>query len=132
VRQTKPILLLALLSLPASATTVETLLEGYRSEGAGPFSAESGAALWRQQLPAAKGPSPRSCNNCHGDDLTRSGKHARTQKPIKPLAPAANPQRLTKAKKIEKWFKRNCKWSWGRVCTPQEKGDLLLFIQSHN
>ena len=31
---------------------------------------------------------------------------------------------------IEKWFTRNCKWTLGRECTPQEKGDFLLMIRS--
>ncbi|MBA1331752.1 cytochrome C, partial [Candidatus Endoriftia persephone str. Guaymas] len=28
--------------------------------------------------------------------------------------------------------KRNCRWTFGRDCTPQEKGDLMLFIQGQN
>ncbi|MEA3244387.1 MAG: DUF1924 domain-containing protein, partial [Pseudomonadota bacterium] len=31
-------------------------------------------------------------------------------------------------KKIEKWFKRNCKWTLGRECTAQEKADFLAYI----
>jgi hypothetical protein len=45
------------------------------------------------------------------------------------MAPSVNPQRLTDARKIEKWFKRNCEWTWGRACTIQEKGDILRFLQ---
>ena len=54
----------------------------------------------------------------------------RTGKPIKALAPSVQPQRLTDIGKIRKWFKRNCKWTLGRVCTPQEKGDILLFLKN--
>ena len=46
------------------------------------------------------------------------------------MAPSVNPKRLTDRTKIEKWFVRNCKWTFGRECTPQEKGDLLSFISS--
>ena len=66
----------------------------------------------------------------HSADLTSTGKHVRTGKKIKPLAPSVNPKRLTDTKKIEKWFKRNCKWTLGRECTPQEKGNVLAFIKS--
>lgn len=44
------------------------------------------------------------------------------------MKPAVNPERLVDAKKIEKWFLRNCKWTFGRECTAQEKGDFLTFI----
>jgi hypothetical protein len=36
--------------------------------------------------------------------------------------------RLTDVASIEKWFLRNCRGTWGRECSAQEKGDLLLFI----
>ncbi|MFK5970948.1 MAG: DUF1924 domain-containing protein [Candidatus Marithrix sp.] len=32
---------------------------------------------------------------------------------------------------IRKWFKRNCKWTLGRECNAQEKGDILKFIQTY-
>jgi hypothetical protein len=41
-----------------------------------------------------------------------------------------NPRRLTERRQIEKWLGRNCKWTLGRDCAPQEKGDLLSFIRS--
>ncbi len=64
------------------------------------------------------------------NDLTRTGKHVKTNKEIKPMTPSANPKRLTDAKKIEKWFKRNCKWTLGRVCTAREKADFLAYINN--
>jgi hypothetical protein len=39
-----------------------------------------------------------------------------------------NAERFTDVKKIEKWFKRNCKDAWGRECTVQEKADFLTFL----
>ncbi len=104
----------------------EQLLEQYRAAGAGPFSAEAGAQMWSQKF----GTDSRSCTSCHTADLRSSGKHQRTGKAIQPLAPSANPRRLSETKKIEKWFKRNCKWTLDRTCTPQEKGDFLLFINA--
>jgi hypothetical protein len=69
-----------------------------------------------------------SCASCHTDDPAATGKHAKTNKIIRPLAPSANPERLTDPAKVAKWFKRNCNDVLGRVCTPQEQGDVLSFL----
>jgi len=116
--------------LTSLAGIVDEQLDGYRASGAGPFSAKAGEQLWQQKVVSTKDGRARSCTTCHGSDLRRSGKHAKTGKAIEPLSPAVNSERVTSAKKIRKWFKRNCKWTWGRECTPQEKGDFLSFIQN--
>ena len=59
-----------------------------------------------------------------------TGKHTKTGKEIAPLAPATNPQRFADAAKVEKWFNRNCNDVLGRVCTAQEKGDVLAYLMS--
>lgn len=69
-----------------------------------------------------------SCSACHTDNPAAQGKHAETDKLIKPLAPAANPERFTDMKKVAKWFKRNCNDVLDRECTPQEKGDVLTYL----
>jgi hypothetical protein len=73
---------------------------------------------------------PRSCATCHRTDLTQPGKHATTGKPIEPMAVSVNPKRLTDPAKVEKWFGRNCRWTLGRDCTPQEKANFLSYIES--
>ena len=70
----------------------------------------------------------RSCTSCHTKDLTAAGKHIKTNKVIKPMAPSSNAERFTDSKKVEKWFKRNCKWTIGRECTAQEKSNFLVYI----
>lgn len=112
----------ALTQADASADLLARYAAGGKS-----FSAERGRQLWQQEVNAKDG-KPRSCQSCHTSDLTGPGKHASTGKPIEPMAPSVNPQRLSDARKIEKWFTRNCKWTWGRACTDQEKGDLLTFL----
>jgi len=102
----------------------------YQASGAGPFSAQEGEKLWLREVVNAKDGRARSCTTCHGNDLRSTGKHAKTGKVIEPLSPAVNAESLSSAKKTRKWFKRNCKWTWGRECTPQEKGDFLSFIRS--
>ncbi len=122
------ILLLAV-PLASQASVVDEQLVSYQASGVGPFSAQKGEQLWQQEVVNEKDGRTRSCTTCHGNDLRSTGKHAKTGKTIKPLSPAVNAKSLSSAKKIRKWFKRNCKWTWGRECTPQEKGDLLSFIR---
>ena len=116
--------------LAAWASVVDEQQASYRASGAGTFDAQKGEQLWQQEVVNAKDGRARSCTTCHSRNLRSTGKHAKTGKAIEPLSPAVNAERLTSAKKIRKWFKRNCKWTWGRECTPQEKGDFLSFIQS--
>jgi hypothetical protein len=113
----------------AQADTVDDLLATYKGQGAGHFNTSAGAALWQRKFPLADG-APRACTSCHTSDLTKPGRHAGTGKTIEPLAPSANAERLTDRRQIEKWLKRNCKWTLGRACTAQEKGDLLSFLRS--
>lgn len=93
--------------------------------GFGGFSAQRGASFFR----ATHG-RDWSCASCHTEDPTTPGKHAKTDKPIAPLAPAANTERFTRPDKVEKWFKRNCNDVLGRTCTAQEKGDVLSYLAS--
>jgi hypothetical protein len=71
-----------------------------------------------------------SCASCHTRDPGAGGRHAKTDKPIAPLAPAANAERFTRPDKVEKWFRRNCNDVLGRECTAAEKGDVLAYLMS--
>jgi mono/diheme cytochrome c family protein len=73
-----------------------------------------------------------SCASCHTVNPLAAGKHARTGKPIAPLAPAANAERFTSLATAEKWFKRNCNDVIGRLCTAQEKGDVLAYLMQQS
>ena len=117
--------------LPVYATSVvDQLLTEYRKQGAANFTVEAGKKLFFQEFRDRDSGQVRKCTSCHTEDLRNPGKHAKTGKPIDPLAPSANPQSLTDLKEINKWLKRNCEWTLGRECTPQEKGEALVFIQS--
>jgi len=123
--------LILLFAAPSSrASDLDNLLNSYRQTGATTFSAQRGKEFWATKHAAKNGGPARSCSACHSNDLTRTGKHIRTGKAIKPMAPSANPARLTKAKKMKKWLHRNCKWVLGRSCSAQEKGDILTFIST--
>jgi hypothetical protein len=122
---------LAPFAAPAAlADTVGDLLKQYESQGASSFNAATAQAMWTQPFTDAKTGEKRHCSLCHSEDLKRIGKHAVTGKAIEPLAPSANPKRLTDAEHVEKWFARNCKWTLGRECTAQEKGNFLVMIRS--
>ena len=109
---------------------VARLLKQYESQGASRFAAATAESLWTREFRDAKSGEVRRCSTCHHDDLKRTGRHATTGKVIEPLAPSVNPKRLTDPEHIEKWFSRNCKWTFGRECTPQEKGDFLVMIRA--
>jgi len=114
----------------AWAAPVDELLQEYQAQGGKDFNAAAGDKLWHQFFKDPKGGEDRRCALCHTSDLRATGKHAVTGKAIKPLAPSVNPERLADKSKIEKWLERNCKWTIGRACTPQEKGDVLVMIRS--
>lgn len=99
-------------------------LDGYRQQGIEQADADMGRQLWYASV------DERSCTSCHGDTPANLGRHVKTGKPIKPMAPSANPARYQNAKKIEKWFLRNCKWTFGRECSLQERADILTWLVS--
>ncbi|MCK5359328.1 MAG: DUF1924 domain-containing protein [Gammaproteobacteria bacterium] len=92
------------------------------------FTAKSGEKLWNQTQTISG--QVRSCASCHTSDPRQAGKHIRTGKPIKPMAPSANAERFVDPKKVSKWFKRNCKWTLGRECSEQEKADITSYLKS--
>ena len=89
------------------------------------FSARRGA-LWF----ASRQGTDWSCATCHTANPLASGRHATTGRSIAPLAPAANPERLTDTAKVEKWFRRNCNDVLNRACTAAEKGDVIAYLTS--
>lgn len=118
-----------LMSLTASAQTPDDALATFKSEAkhSSPafqgFSAASGERMFKQTHG-----NELSCASCHTENPAASGKHSKTGKIIKALAPAANADRFTDSAKVEKWFKRNCNDVLGRACTAQEKGDVLTYL----
>ena len=89
------------------------------------FSAEAGKALYFQQ--EQRNGKTMSCTTCHTDDPRAVGKTPAFRK-VQPLAPAANRERFTDGKKVEKWFRRNCDDVFARECTAKEKGDFMTWI----
>lgn len=113
---------------PALAETPAEVLATYKAEAAATPGFQGFSAARGEQFYKNKHGGEWSCASCHTDDPAAQGKHAKSDKLIKPLAPSANPERFTEMKKVEKWFKRNCNDVLDRVCTAQEKGDLLAYL----
>lgn len=124
------LLILPLGFVLADSGVVSQLLQHYADNGAEQASAERGKKLWITVFDSDGEFGKRSCSSCHGEDLAANGKHVKTGKTIQAMSPSINPDRLADAKKVEKWFKRNCKWTLGRECTAQEKSDFLLFLSN--
>lgn len=126
-----PALCAASFMASVQAATPADLIQGYsadaRSQQAGfTPSAQRGAAFYARTFGvSAKMP---ACTSCHTDDPAKAGRHVVTDKPIKPLAPSANPERFTDLAKADKWFGRNCKEVVGRDCTAAEKADFVAFL----
>lgn len=112
----------------SQASLVGDMMNEFKQQGVETANPAAGATFWQKEFVDQKSGDVRACKSCHGTDLRKSGKHVRTEKVIKPMAVSVNTDRLTDRKKVNKWFKRNCKWTLGRECTAQEKADVMVYI----
>jgi len=122
-----PLLLIAWCST-TFADTPREIGDRYAVSQGGGFraSAARGAEFFARKFSASE--KMPSCAPCHTDSAMQTGRHAITGKAIKPLAPAANAERLSDPAKVEKWFTRNCKEVVGRECNAGEKADFVAFL----
>lgn len=128
---TAALLCAALSAGVAQAETPADFLKNFEAEArqgdakfAG-FSAQRGQQFFKQTHGGEW-----SCASCHTENPAVLGKHAKTGKEVKPLAPATNAERFSSAEKVDKWFKRNCNDVLSRACSPQEKGDVLAWLMT--
>ncbi|MDT8858389.1 DUF1924 domain-containing protein [Paracoccaceae bacterium Fryx2] len=120
-----PALIFALPVLAADTTPAD-LIARYSAEAGAPADAARGKAMFLANQTGGKPDTP-SCTTCHTADPRAMGQ-ARTGKTIEPLAPSANPARLTDQAFVEKWLGRNCDSVLGRACTPSEKADVIAWL----
>jgi mono/diheme cytochrome c family protein len=114
--------------VPARAEPPEQILASYAKAAGEAGSPERGQAFFTRRFSGDN--LADSCSACHGRVPTGKGKDTVSGKAIAPLAPAANPQRLTDASKVENALRLNCRDVVGRLCTPQEKADVLSWLIS--
>jgi len=128
------VLLVSSLSTHLHAGGVDDLINHYviqaKSETASfaGFVSDRGKDLYLKEFAGGKKDTP-SCTSCHTNNPTQTGE-TRAGKAIEPMAVSVNPERYQTLKKVEKWFRRNCKSVLGRECTVTEKGDFLTFMKN--
>lgn len=125
-----PVLLPALIgaAAPALAEVPADFLARFEAEARRDAAGFSPSAERGRTLFVTVGERDWSCASCHTRNPAQPGKHATTGKPIDPMAPAANPERLSSARNVEKWFRRNCKDVLGRECSAAEKADVVAYL----
>lgn len=118
----------ALLGIAAparAADTPESLLAAYTKQAGAAASAERGRKLFTTNFGKELG---WSCSSCHTENPAQRGKDQMSEKPIEPLAPAANAVRFTDKAKVETKFRINCRDVVGRECTAGEKADVIAWL----
>lgn len=93
------------------------------------FSAKNGEILFKTENIGREN-KKLSCVSCHGSDLRQKAQNIFTGKDIDPLAPSVNKARLSDAKEVKKWLKRNFKDVFLCEGTAEQKGDVLYYIMS--
>ena len=122
------------LSIAANASSPQSILAGYEAEVKleekkfREFSATRGQLLFQSTFTTGKPETP-SCTSCHTNSPLKAGR-TRAEKEIAPMALSRTTERYSDLKKVEKWFRRNCKSVLGRVCSPLEKGDFITYMIS--
>ncbi|MBL6951294.1 MAG: DUF1924 domain-containing protein [Alphaproteobacteria bacterium] len=129
------VLALSLLPIQGSASELrQQIIAGFaqdaklKNSGFAGFSAGRGQTLFLSK-PATGKPDTPSCTTCHSINPAAKGQ-TRAGKEIAPMAVSKTPERFTDSKKVEKWFRRNCKSVLGRICTALEKGDFVTFMSN--
>lgn len=115
----------------ARAETPNDFLAGFAKEAQSADANFKGFSAQRgEQFFKARHGGEWSCTSCHTERPGQTGRHAVTGKRIDALAPQANAERFTSRRQVEKWFKRNCNDVLDRLCTAQEKGDVLSYLMT--
>lgn len=101
--------------------------------------AAAGKALYEtkhagNKYAVAAGVGSAGCISCHGNPRNNT-KHIKTGKISGPMAvssgwkdPKSGLTRYKDARKVAKWFKRNCNGVLGRECTQAEKDNFLAYM----
>ncbi len=115
-------------SVVSANSARDAIIKGFVDEAGKEVSAERGKVLFESNMGGGKPDTP-SCTTCHGASPLKTGM-TRAGKIIEPMAVSKNPERFTDLKKVNKWFRRNCKSVLGRECTPHEKSEFLTYMNS--
>jgi hypothetical protein len=111
----------------ALADTPASILARYEKLAGAPGSPERGKLLFTTDFKQVLG---WTCSSCHTGNPRLRGEDLVKEMTLAPLAPSANPKRLTDPRKVELALNLNCNDVVGRKCTPQEKADVLAWLIS--
>ena len=117
-----------LLTGAAAAMAPRDVLTRYEATARTADAAFTATAARGQAFFTARHGNDWTCATCHTANPAAGGRHTVTGKAITPLAPSAQPDRLTDPAKVEKWFGRNCQDVLGRECTAREKADVVALL----
>ena len=117
----------ALFAASAQAESPRDFLARFEQQAGAPASAERGARFF-----TARHGGEWACSSCHTERPTQAGRHAKTEKATRPLAPSASAERFTDATKVDTWFRRNCNDPLTRLCSAQEKADVMAWLLAAN
>ncbi|MCK5445041.1 MAG: DUF1924 domain-containing protein [Rhodospirillaceae bacterium] len=120
------LVLSAFAATSAEAGPREDIIAKFQAQAEAPANPANGEQMYNATYGTGKPDTPK-CTTCHGATPQQGGE-TRTAKLIDPMAVSKTPDRFTDAKKVDKWFRRNCTGVIGRECTAQEKVDFLTFL----
>lgn len=117
-----------LLFLPFAAFSqghIESM-QRYQQEAGLPFDIERGRTLWEKKVDG------KSCVNCHNVDVTKPGKVGFWvfKFDLPPMALSVNPKLFEDPDNTEKQLNKRCDKVLGRLCTAQEKGDIIKYLSA--
>lgn len=118
----------ALIATSAEAGPREDIIAKFQAQAGAPANPANGEKMYNANYGTGKPDTPK-CTTCHGATPQQGGE-TRTAKLIEPMAVSKTPARFTDAKKVDKWFRRNCTGVIGRECTAQEKVDFLTYLSA--
>ena len=113
------------------ASGAQELLNKYEKEAGKKFNSAEGKEFFEKKNAKTE----KSCIDCHNRDIKKAG----SQKvffslfaiEVPALSVSANKEAFKSSKKAAKEFDNYCEEVWQRVCTAEEKGNMLLYFMEN-
>ncbi|MDH5720675.1 MAG: DUF1924 domain-containing protein [Spirochaetia bacterium] len=122
---------LILFSVEIYASVAQTLLEKFEKETGKTFSAEKGKEFFEQKNPKTG----MACVSCHNRNIKKPGKQevlfGLFDIEVPALSVSANKKVFQSTKKVLKELDNYCEKVRERVCTSEEKGNLIMYFISN-
>jgi len=113
------------------ASGAKELLEKYEKDAGKKFNASQGKEFFEKRNPETE----KSCIDCHNRDIKKEGEQkvlfSLFSIDVPALSVSANKEAFKSSKKAAKEFDNYCEEVWQRVCTAEEKGNMLLYFMEN-